>query len=146
VTASRHVLAACLALSGLAGSAISFAATPDSISNVPDGKSQIVFYRLSTMVGAVYGCSVFEKGTKILELGRGRYQVADFEPGRHTFTNRSGGIDVFLEPNERRFVMCKVTGGGLTFTPQLSITDEAAFMKRFPKLKPQAQTESGTVQ
>ena len=98
------------------------------------------------MLGAVYGCSVFVKGAKILELDRGRYQVADFEPGRHTFTNRSGGIDVFLEPNERRFVMCKVSGGGLTFTPQLSITDEAAFMKRFPKLKPQAQTESETVQ
>ncbi len=97
------------------------------------------------MLGAVYGCSVFEKGSKIVELGRGRYQAADFEPGRHTLTNRSGGIDIFLEPNERRFVMCKVTGGGLTFTPQLSITDEAAFMERFPKLKPQAQTESETV-
>jgi hypothetical protein len=124
-----------------ASSASSFAAMPYAPA-VRDGKSQIVFYRLSTIVGAVYGCPILEKGTKISELDRGRYQVVGFEPGRHTFTNRSGGIDVFLEPNERRFVMCKVTGGGLTFTPQLSITDEASFMKQLPKLKLQAQTES----
>jgi hypothetical protein len=105
--------------------------------NPESDKSQIVFWRQGTILGAAIGCSVFQNGEKLLELGAGRYQILDIKPGTHVFTNRSGGMEVTTASGQRRFVQCKITSGMFAGTPTLSISDESTFAKRLPKLKPQ---------
>ena len=109
-----------------------------SFPNPPAGKAQIVVYRLGTIIGVAMGCSGFENGIKLFELGAGRYDILNVQPGRHILTNRSGGLEISLDPGERRFVMCKITTGMFAGTPSFSIADEASFRTRFPKLKPQS--------
>ena len=98
--------------------------------------SQIIFYRSGTIIGAALGCSVKENGDQLAQLGAGRYQALEFKPGRHTFVNRSGGLDVDLKPGERRYVACKIKAGFFSGTPSLSVSDEATFLKKLPSLKP----------
>jgi hypothetical protein len=133
---SRHKLSAALAMLSVALAISVSASAAEAIAPPSAGKGQIVFYRLSTIFGGAMGCSVFRNGEKLLELGIGRYRVMEIEPGQYTFTNRSGGLEVAVAPNERRYVMCKITTGVFTGTPTLSISDEASFQRRLPNLKP----------
>ena len=114
------------------------AATNTLITPAPADKGQIVFFRPSKMMGAAIGYKVREGETELGKLKNGKYFVIQVEPGAHAYTVHSEAKDVLnmeIEAGETYYVSGGVSMGVLAGRPNLSPSDEAAFMAVSKKLK-----------
>jgi hypothetical protein len=133
----------------LAPTAARLAAAPvgsGRVSAPPAGKSQVVFFRNSSIMGGALSFSVREQGHGLVKLGMGSYVVVTMEPGGHNFTVKSEAEDTLrieLEPDETYYVQETMGMGVLLYRPRLSLSDVAGFNK-YPKLHLSTQKPTDT--
>jgi len=105
----------------------------------PPGKTQVVFFRRNTFVGAALGGRVREGETPIGNLTSGRYFLHVTDPGEHTYTVKTEvteNLTMELEVGETYFVEETVSMGILVGRLNLSPSNSNAFDEAFPKMKP----------
>jgi Protein of unknown function (DUF2846) len=105
-------------------------ATPVVVAAPAEGKSNIVFFRPGSMVGAAIRCTVREDGKMIGRMGSGDYFVHTAEPGTHAFSAETEAKDVVTletEAGETYYVKCKIAAGFMAGRPNLSPADAPTF-------------------
>ncbi len=112
---------------------------PAGIAQPPAGKGQIVFFRENKLKGAIIGYIVREGETELGKLRNGTYFVHVTDPGPHTYVVHSEAKDVFnieVEAGETHYVLGGISMGFMAGRPNLSPSNEEAFVKALSKLKP----------
>jgi hypothetical protein len=114
------------------------AATSSKLGAPPSGKAQVVFFRPSSLMGAVYWAKVRENGTEVGKLSNGNYFVLVAAPGQHTYTASLEATDTIkleLDPDETYFVEARMTMGVAIYRVNLAPSDEARFEKTLHGMK-----------
>ncbi|MFD0725432.1 DUF2846 domain-containing protein [Lysobacter brunescens] len=112
---------------------------PAGIAQPPAGKGQIVFFRENKLKGAIISYIVREGETELGKLRNGTYFVHVTDPGQHTYVVHSEAKDVFnieVEAGETHYVLGGISMGFMAGRPNLSPSNEEAFVKALSKLKP----------
>jgi hypothetical protein len=139
LSASAQEAAAPAATETTAAAAAAPAAAANTlIAPAPADKGQIVFFRPSKMVGAALGFKVRENETELGKLRNGKYFVIQVEPGAHAYNMHGETKDVLnmeIEAGETYYVSASVGMGIIAGRPNLSPSDEAAFLAASKKLK-----------
>lgn len=114
-------------------------ALPNGIAAPPEGKGQIVFFRESKFVGGAISYKVREGEAELGKLSNGSYFVYVAEPGAHAYTVHSEAKDVLnleVEAGETYFVSGGVSMGVFAGRPNLSPSNQSAYVAIAAKLKP----------
>jgi hypothetical protein len=104
----------------------------------PAGKGQVVFFRKGGLMGAAIVYKVREGTTAYGTLSPGRYFVAAFEPGKHTFVVHSEAKDEMtleVDAGETYFVEGTVAMGVMVGRPNLTPSSQVVFDAVSKKLK-----------
>lgn len=112
---------------------------PAGIAQPPAGKGQIVFFRENKLKGAIIGYIVREGETELGKLRNGTYFVHVTDPGQHSYVVHSEAKDVLnieVEAGETHYVLGGISMGFMAGRPNLSPSNEEAFVKALSKLKP----------
>jgi hypothetical protein len=96
---------------------------------------KIVIYRRGSVVGAALACPIRYKGEELTELGRGKFAEWNVAPGRYILENKTGSVEVYVEPGETRYVRCQIKTGMMTGRADLQIVDGTEFAKLSDDLK-----------
>lgn len=115
------------------------ATLPNGIAAPPEGMGQIVFFRPGKMMGAALGFIVRENDQELGKLRNATYFVHTTTPGQHSYVVHSEAKDVMnieVEAGETYFVSGSLGMGVIAGRPNLSPSDQAAFVAASKKLKP----------
>ena len=114
-------------------------ALPNGMTAPPEGMGQIVFFRPSKMMGAALGFIVRENDQELGKLRNATYFVHTTTPGQHSYVVHSEAKDVMnieVEAGETYYVSGSLGMGVIAGRPNLSPSDQAAFVAASKKLKP----------
>lgn len=103
----------------------------------PEGKGQIVFFREKKFTGGAMSFKVREGQTELGKLSNGSYFVLPVEPGAHQYVVHSEAKDVLnleVEAGETYYVSSAISMGFMAGHPNLTPSDEKAFLALAPKL------------
>lgn len=109
------------------------------VSDIPEGKGKIIFFRKGGLVGAAISCAVHEKGERLTSLPPGKFAVVYADPGIHEYSVKSEATDTLrleIEPGETYYSKCSISMGIMAGRPNLSPADKAGFDALSAKLKP----------
>ncbi|NBC35736.1 hypothetical protein GTZ99_04100 [Novosphingobium sp. FSY-8] len=120
---------------------------PNGLPMPPRGSGLVVFFRPGSMNWAGIGCTVKEEGQKVSSLGNGRWFAMVARPGLHTFRVTGETTDELrmeVEPDETRFVVCRMRMSALIARPFIRPADEGEFLGQ--RLKPVDADDMGAAQ
>ncbi|HEV2366183.1 MAG TPA: DUF2846 domain-containing protein [Caulobacteraceae bacterium] len=103
----------------------------------PAGKGEVVFFRPSSLRGAVIWFNVRENGVALGKLTNGAYFVQVADPGPHTYTAATENHNVLhleVDPGETYYVKGSVQMGFFIGEANMAPSDEASFDHAFKKL------------
>ncbi|MCI4589770.1 DUF2846 domain-containing protein [Sphingobium sp. BYY-5] len=127
------------ATSAVAQDAPEIAAAGAAMSDIPEGKGKIIFFRKGGLMGAAISCAVHEKEEKLTSLPPGKFAVVYAEPGIHEYSVKSEATDTLrleIEPGETYYSKCSISMGIMAGRPNLSPSDKSTFDAMSAKLKP----------
>ena len=103
----------------------------------PEGKGQVVFFRPSSLRGAVIWFMVKENGAPLGKLTNGAYFVQVADPGPHTYTGATENKNVLrmeVDAGETYYVRGSIQMGLLIGEADMTPSDQTAFEKAFKKM------------
>jgi len=96
-----------------------------AVAAAPTGK--IVMYRPSSIMGYAVACPIRFKGQELVELGRGKFAEWSVPQGHYILTNKTGSVDVTVDPGGTSYVRCTIKPGFMTGRADLQIVDQESF-------------------
>ena len=141
--------AAAAASSESADASAPTAAQLNDIPPPPEGKGQVVFYRVSRMVGLLASYSVHEGDKGIGKLNNGSYFVQVTDPGTKEYSIGAGNIwwgardflRLEVDEGETYYVVQSINTGGLSGGPNLTPSSEEDFQAKKLKVSTAVPTD-----